>query len=272
MFSDRTKFKLAKTRLNAMEYCFYPLFYKRHKDVEAREGIAYGGEKLQKLDVYGKDGIGAPRPVFVYIHGGGWISGLRTARRYYCGHWAEQGFTVLNIGYRYGVDIAHPSHLADVFAALDYAMDRAKEWGLDLSAGVVVAGESAGAYLAAYVACAAAHPELLETYGIEFRHANEFKVAASVLISGVYSLTRVASRKFPDIDVICKTVCGMDTAALLALNEEERAAKDAYFSPESSSSRYFSSADTRPTAERDARRKSSVRPAMSRTSPSVTAS
>ena len=86
MFSDRTKFKLAKTRLNAMEYCFYPLFYKRHKDVEAREGIAYGGEKLQKLDVYGKGGIGEPRPVFVYIHGGGWISGLRTARRYYCGH------------------------------------------------------------------------------------------------------------------------------------------------------------------------------------------
>ena len=54
MFSDKTKFKLAKTRLNAMEYCFYPLFYKRRKDVAAREGIAYGGEKLQKLDVYGK--------------------------------------------------------------------------------------------------------------------------------------------------------------------------------------------------------------------------
>ena len=32
MFSDKTKFKLAKTRLNAMEYCFYPLFYKRHKE------------------------------------------------------------------------------------------------------------------------------------------------------------------------------------------------------------------------------------------------
>ena len=73
----------------------------------------------------------------------------------------------------------------------------------------------------------------METYGIEFRHANEFKVAASVLISGVYSLTRVAGCKFPDIDVICKTVCGMDTAALLALDGEERAEKDAYFSPES---------------------------------------
>ena len=216
MFSDKTKFKLAKTRLNAMEYCFYPLFYKRHKDVEAREGVAYGEGKLQKLDVYGKGGIGEPRPVFVYIHGGGWISGLRTARRYYCEHWAEQGFTVLNVGYRYGVDVAHPSHLADVFAALDFAFDRAEEWGLDLSPGVVVAGESAGAYLAAYVAAAAAHPELLETYGIEFRHANDFKVAASVLISGVYSLTRVANCKFPDIDVICKTVCGMDTAGSAA--------------------------------------------------------
>ena len=233
MLSDKTKFKLAKTRLNAMEYCFYPLFYKRHKDVEAREGVAYGERKLQKLDVYGKDGIGAPRPVFVYIHGGGWISGLRTARRYYCEHWAEQDFTVLNIGYRYGVDVAHPCHLKDVFAGLDYAMDRAEEWGLDLSAGEVIAGESAGAYLAAYVAAAASRPELLDMYGIEFRHANEFKVAASVLISGVYSLTRVAKCKFPDIDVICKTVCGMDTAALLALNEEERTAKDAYFSPES---------------------------------------
>ena len=46
----------------------------------------------------------------------------------------------------------------------------------------------------------------------------------------------------------------------------------AYFSPESSSSRYFSSADTRPTAESEARRKSSVRCARERTSASVTAS
>ena len=232
MFSDKTRFRFAKFKLNAMERCFYPLFYKRHKDVEAREGISYGDEKLQRFDVYGKGGIGAPRPVFVYIHGGGWISGLRTARRYYCEYWAEQGFTALNIGYRYGFDVAHPSHLKDVFAGLDCALDRAEEFGLDVSEGVVVAGESAGAYLAAYVAAACSHPELFEKYGIEFRHRDTFGVDACVLISGVYSMTRVASCKFPDIDVIAKTICGLDTKDILALNGEEKTAKDEYYSPE----------------------------------------
>lgn len=232
MVSDKTRFALTRRRLNALEYCFYPLFYKRHADVEAREGIGYGDDRLQKLDVYGKDGIGKPRPVFVYIHGGGWVSGLRTARRYYCEHWAEQGFSVLNIGYRYGADVMHPSHLKDVFAGLDFALDRAEEWGLDTSQGVVVAGESAGAYIAAYVAAASSHREIYSKYGIEFRHADSFCVNACVLLSGVYSMTRVAHCKFPDIDVISKTVCGLDTKGIIALTGDEKTVKDDWFSPE----------------------------------------
>ncbi len=230
--SHKTKAAAAEVKLNLMESCFYPLFYKRHKDVESREGIRYGQGKRQLLDVYAKDAIGKPRPVFIYIHGGGWISGLRTARRYYCRRWAEEDYVVLNIGYDYGAEIRHPSHLRDVFKGIDYALDRAEEWGLDTSQGVVVAGESAGAYLAAYVAAASVHREIYDKFGIDFAHADDFKVNACVLLSGVYSMSRVASCKFPDIDVIAKTVCGMDTHEIRALDDESRRRADELFSPE----------------------------------------
>lgn len=236
--SEKTRTAAAGLKLNAMELCFYPLFYKKHADVTAQEWIRYGNGKRKMLDVYSKGGSAEKKPMFVYIHGGGWISGLRTARRYYCEHWAENGYVAVNIGYDYGSEIRHPSHLKDVFAGLTYVLDRADRFGIDASR-VVVAGESAGAYIAAYVAAAASHREIYSKYGIDFPYADTFRVGACVLLSGVYSMTRVAGCRFPDIDLIAHAICGMDTEGILALKDAEREEKDGFFSPEYYADRDF---------------------------------
>ncbi len=90
----------------------------------------------------------APQPstTIVYLHGGGWVLGSldsydRLARRIASGAAAR----VVNVGYRLAPEHPWPAALLDARAALDWA---ARTFG----GTVVVAGDSAGASLAAIIA------------------------------------------------------------------------------------------------------------------------
>ena len=94
-----------------------------------------------------------PRPVVLYIHGGGfrmlskdthWLMGLAFARR---------GYLVFNVNYRLAPRHPFPAAIEDVCAAYEWVVAHAASRGGDLSR-LVVAGESAGGNLAASLAIA----------------------------------------------------------------------------------------------------------------------
>lgn len=98
--------------------------------------VAYGGDERQRLDVYLAPQAG-PRPVAVYIHGGGWTSGDKNTLRGQHAFLAA-GISVVAINYRYCPKenpapdtpaVAWP--LRDAARAIQYIRSRAGEWNLD---------------------------------------------------------------------------------------------------------------------------------------------
>src|SRR5690606_5988723 len=99
-----------------------------------------------RLDVYRPAHAEGPRPVVLYVHGGGfrilskethWLMGLYFARR---------GYVVFNIGYRLAPKHPFPAALEDSADALGWVVQNAHRYGGDPTR-LVLAGESAGANL-----------------------------------------------------------------------------------------------------------------------------
>ncbi|MGA2504792.1 MAG: alpha/beta hydrolase [Anaerolineales bacterium] len=91
-------------------------------------------------------------PLFVYLHGGGWvIGGLDSAdniARFICKH---ADCAVLSVDYCLAPEHACPAALEDAFAAVAWAVAHATELGTDPSR-LLVGGDSAGGNLTAAVA------------------------------------------------------------------------------------------------------------------------
>lgn len=93
-----------------------------------------------------------PRPLHVFLHGGGWCVGDLDQRDPRCRAIAvEASCTVASVDYRMAPENAFPVPLEDCYAALVWLVDHADELGVDVHK-VSVGGESAGANLAALVA------------------------------------------------------------------------------------------------------------------------
>ncbi|HBZ72279.1 MAG TPA: hypothetical protein DEP35_22120 [Deltaproteobacteria bacterium] len=96
-----------------------------------------------------------PHPVLVYLHGGGWCSGSPRSHRKLALRFAEAGFVVVNLGYRLAPEAPFPGPLEDCLFAVRWAARQAQRFDGD-PARIAVAGDSAGANLAAAAAIALA--------------------------------------------------------------------------------------------------------------------
>lgn len=104
-----------------------------------------------RVRLYRPDGDG-PRPLHVFLHGGGWCVGDLDQRDPRCRSVAAgAGCVVASVDYRMAPENAYPAPLEDCYAALCWLVAHADELGLDATR-VSVGGESAGANLAAVVA------------------------------------------------------------------------------------------------------------------------
>ena len=157
---------------------FKPLLRKSY-EVSVEEAVVYGtggtmdgGQVELLLDLAIPDpGPDGPRPLFVHIHGGGFVEGSRWPQ------WdvAERGWVAASIDYRLAGDEPLPSprvkpffdavggesssardrsvvaSMEDTLTALDYLLSRADELNIDADR-IVLKGESSGAFIALNVA------------------------------------------------------------------------------------------------------------------------
>ncbi len=94
----------------------------------------------------------APRPLVVWLHGGGWMLGSIDTYRAPVRRLARAaGAVVLSVGYRLAPEHPHPAALEDALAAVRWAAADGARVGGD-PARVAVAGDSAGGNLAAVAA------------------------------------------------------------------------------------------------------------------------
>ena len=91
-------------------------------------------------------------PVFVYLHGGGWVYGsIETVDRM-CRRVADRsGCAVLSVGYRLAPEHVFPAALEDVETVLSYVRREGPALGVD-PARIAIGGDSAGGHLATIAA------------------------------------------------------------------------------------------------------------------------
>lgn len=150
----------------------------------ATRDLAYGGDEKQKLDLFTVDGPkGRPRPVLVFVHGGGFVGG----DKHNAGSplydnvmaWAARhGMVGVNINYRLAPGNRWPSGGIDVGLAMDWIKHNIGRFGGDNSR-IFLWGHSVGA---THVADYLAHPQLQPKGGAG--------VKGAILSSGqIYDMT-----------------------------------------------------------------------------------
>ena len=106
----------------------------------------------QKLIILRPAGQKGPVPGILWIHGGGYLTGMAAMVYASCGRMLARkyGAVVVSPGYRLAWKKPYPAALEDCYTALEYMADHAEELGIRRDQ-LIVGGESAGGGLAAAV-------------------------------------------------------------------------------------------------------------------------
>ena len=128
----------------------------------------------------------AELPVIVTIHGGGLVLGDRKMSRKYATLLAKRGYLVFSIEYRLAPRANAAEQLDDVCAGMDLIGRRLVDFNVDFRR-VFLTAESAGAYLAIYVAAMNQSKALQEAIGYK---PTRMKFKALGLFSGMFYTNR----------------------------------------------------------------------------------
>ncbi len=162
------------------------------------------------------DGDGSPLPVIVYVHGGGFVGGSTKQIEAYCEVLAAHGYLVANVDYTLAPELVFPGQIRQTIALLRQLPELVAPMGGDASR-TVIAGDSAGANLAASVAAAVTNGayaallgELLPGDGtVPGRTAAPpTQVRAALLMCGPYDIRSQWDVLFPGVNIYMHAYTG----------------------------------------------------------------
>ena len=105
--------------------------------------VSYGPHKLNVIDFWKAEGDG-PRPLLVYIHGGGWTGGDKKQDPRHFQPFLDKGISYAAINYRLSGTHPLPVPVHDAARAIQFIRSKAEEWNIDGSR-IALTGGSAGA-------------------------------------------------------------------------------------------------------------------------------
>lgn len=140
------------------------------------------------LDVYFPTNAAA-LPTVVWVHGGAWVSGGRWQMAQYASIVAAEGYAVVVVGYSLAPEATYPAALLQVSRALDFVERSGERLHVDRTR-LVLAGDSAGAQIAAQLANAITSPDYAATIGVA-PSVDPVNLRGVVLFAGAYDLALV---------------------------------------------------------------------------------
>ncbi len=99
-----------------------------------------------RMDVYYPTNATTPVPVVINMHGGGWSGGFKEEQGGFSMYF-NRGYAVVNVEYRLRGEALAPACVEDVRGALNYVLNHAQGWNIDVNK-VIFQGGSAGGHLA----------------------------------------------------------------------------------------------------------------------------
>ena len=147
------------------------------------------GTRAHRLDLYlPHDSVvrgSKTTPVYIGIHGGGFVYGYKDLNRNFCTNLAKQGFAVFSISYRPAPETDFLGQLEDTAAAFRWIREHRDDYPVAQDQ-VFLTGDSAGGTLALYMTAVERSSEFAEKIGIG---QSGLSVAGSALISPLTDLT-----------------------------------------------------------------------------------
>ena len=165
---------------------------------EVRVPIHAAGAPAAAIDVYRPRASSAtPRPVILWIHGGGFLANSAADFRDWGILLAHQGYVVALLDYSLAPQTHYPGPVRQANAALAYLAQNASRFGGD-PARVAVGGDSAGAQIASQTVAVESNPRLAAAMalspGLPPSH-----LRAAVLYCGLYDMSTVGGTGFPGL-------------------------------------------------------------------------
>ncbi|MDF2989425.1 MAG: hypothetical protein K0R50_4935 [Eubacterium sp.] len=149
----------------------------------------------QLLDVYYPENIKRTVPVIIYFHGGGFISGDKKQSRQFCMTLAKAGYAVFNVNYTLAPRKRNINQISDVLSAVKWVNENGSKYHGDIGR-LVLAGNSAGAYLSAYTALLGTNEELAKNMNADTAFLKN-KIKGVLLYNGIYDFRSGADTGFP---------------------------------------------------------------------------
>lgn len=155
--------------------------------VTVTRDVAYGTHPHEVLDLYRPAGAGdEPRPVVVWVHGGAFVGGAKEELEGFLRFVVEAGVVAVAPRYALAPGSRYPTPVRQVLAAIGHVVAEADRFGVDPTR-IVVAGDSAGAQIAAQVAALVGDPARATAEGFDLPIVAD-QLRGAVLCCGVYDL------------------------------------------------------------------------------------
>jgi acetyl esterase/lipase len=152
---------------------------------------ARAGEQSLKLDLHLPSGK-MRSPLIVWVHGGAWRSGSK--KDVPIGKLIGDGCAIASVDYRLSTEAKFPAQIHDIKAAIRFLRGHGHEWKLP-SKKIVIAGDSAGAHLAALVGVSNGHNELEGAMGNNLKESSD--VQGIISFYGAANLTTILKQSTP---------------------------------------------------------------------------
>jgi acetyl esterase/lipase len=146
----------------------------------------YGDDADMLLDVVHPASFAGSLPLVLWVHGGGWVGGSKDELRGYCKLVAHGGYVVAAPRYSLAPEHRYPTPLRQMMRALEYLQDSASRYAIDPTR-IAIAGDSAGAHIAAQIGALVTTPGYAEAVGVAPTVTAE-QLRALVLACGPYDL------------------------------------------------------------------------------------
>lgn len=135
--------------------------------ISARYDLSYApDDRDARFDLFAPAGAAAPLPAVVWVHGGGFIGGTRSDLAGYLQVLAARGYATVAIDYTLAPEAQFPTPVRQTSAALAYIRANAARLGID-PARIFLAGDSAGAQIAAQTALVVSDPSYARRIGVQ---------------------------------------------------------------------------------------------------------
>jgi arylformamidase len=105
--------------------------------------VPYGSHPRNRLDFWKAEGDG-PRPLLVYVHGGGWLTGDKSKKGPALQPFLDRGVSCAAINYRLTPEHPLPAPVHDAARAIQFIRWKANDWNIDTRR-IALTGPSAGA-------------------------------------------------------------------------------------------------------------------------------